>query len=464
MSYESSESESVCAVTKKTAPRQVLIQTEATDFKPVPSKTTADIREGFRLTEAKQQAAAEIGTCPPTPHLFPPEIEFINGPLLCPNQVEYFLPPTLQATEQAYQDQAMIDLIQVLLRTDTPCKNSSPFRWHLDSDSAQHNQDVLASYDYDIEACYNSHPHSIIHPGSEFRDVHLLEPLLHLHSQWTAVKEMLTKGADMHRSEEVPLAARQEENQALLEYRNHKGARENMEVVLSAVLEDIHHGFAIALPVGAERKLPHAMMCPVGTVTQTTMTNAGDVVTRIRLAHDQTFIKLAKSKSVNMITDLKQFQCMIYGWCFVRLLHQIVALRLAYPTTIIFGIKGDIKSVFHLLHYNWKSAQQCIIYLLGYLVMWLRLCFGGTGCPWCAVGEMAVDLGNDLLSNSAFQWDAIDSQYKEMIREPTRLAKDTPIAKALPTMFSPPLRAYGYLDIFVDDIIGVVIDAPSGSH
>lgn len=440
------------AVTMKKASLRVAFTTPSNN-KVVPSKTMADVRDGVGQSIAHSDADKELGTS------FPQYVEFMKGHY-CPNDINEFLPCTFQAEEPTYCDDEMIQLIQHIINSDSPIKSSHPFMWTMDDEAAQHNQSVLETYQFDLDKCLKSDPSSICHPGSEFLDVSLLEPILRRHPHWTLIKKILQDGAQMHQTEEVPTENRHLENQALIDYNNHKGARDNMDVILSTVLDDIKHGYAIVLPLGTERLLPMAMLCPVGVVKQNTLTNNGQVAQKTRLTHDQTFVRLVTSKSVNMITDLSQFPCMIYGWTLVRLIHQIVIMRYRYPNEIILVINGNYKSAYHRLHYNWLSAQQCIIYLLGYLIMWRRLCFGGSGCPptWCMMGEMAADLGNDLLQNTAFQWEAITSRYKAQIRKPQRMDSSVSIASALPMMVAPPVREYGYLNIFVDNIIGMVVD------
>lgn len=92
--------------------------------------------------------------------------------------------------------------------------------------------------------------------------------------------------------------------------------------------------------------------------------------------------------------------------------------------------------------------------------MWLRLCFGGTGCPpaWCAVGKMIVDLANDLLQNQAFLPNQSTSRYLDMITPPKPYIGDHQLGVAKPIMVEPPTRQYGYFDMFVDNIIGLVVE------
>jgi hypothetical protein len=135
-------------------------------------------------------------------------------------------------------------------------------------------------------------------------------------------------------------------------------------------------------------------------------------------------------------------------------------MRLNYPTTPILGIKADLKSAYRRIHCNGTASQQCIVSFKKLLLMWLRLSFGGSGCPttWCAVGEAIVDLANDIVRNCKLQPEHIPKKYRHLVQPPTYDNPSTPFHPAKPIMLKPPPRDYGYFDIFVDDIIGLLLD------
>jgi hypothetical protein len=63
---------------------------------------------------------------------------------------------------------------------------------------------------------------------------------------------------------------------------------------------------------------------------------------------------------------------------------------------------------------------------------------------------------NDLLRNKAFQWDKLSPRHKDKVAFKLTLNDNTPFAEATQIILKPPPRPYGYFDIFVDDIIGIV--------
>lgn len=384
----------------------------------------------------------------------------------CPDNIDAYLPPVYKAEEPMYHDDDMVSFIQKVISADSPIKTPGPFSWTLTPGSAEHNQNILAAYNINLQACFDNHEDSMIHPGSEFCDPNTLDALFKSQPNWVHVQNVLTQGADMHTNPEPTTESRTAENAAMIEYGNHKGANANLQLILDTVQGDVEQGFAIALPLGTDMHLPESKVCPLGVVNQKTMSEKGEIIPKSRLTHDQTYTHLPGSKSVNNLTDKSMFPDMIYGWCLPRLFHQIIAMRLAHPNTRILGIKADFKSAYQRVHYNWRSAQQCIVTLTGMLVLWWRLCFGGTGFPmaWCAIGELIVDLANALLRNSACQWATVKCRYKPLLQPSRLLPDEAPFTVAMPTMVEPPTRDSGYLDIFVDDVIGLVVDKPGAAQ
>jgi hypothetical protein len=81
------------------------------------------------------------------------------------------------------------------------------------------------------------------------------------------------------------------------------------------------------------------MMQPLGMAEQLTLTESGDRVPKYRLTQDLSFSLTEENMSVNSRIEMEAYPEMIYGWCLLRILHFIAALRAAYPTECIFITK-----------------------------------------------------------------------------------------------------------------------------
>lgn len=274
-------------------------------------------------------------------------------------------------------------------------------------------------HDFNLDEIINSPNPTACTPGSKFRDESILLSLLKCHSNWKELRETIYGGASNKLKHPPDNQSRKSENAALILYNNHKVARDNPGIITKSINEDVIKGYAIPIPCGTEQDLEGSMLCALGTVKQKTLDEKGMTTEKDRLCHDQTFIRLPSSFSVNELTDKLGFVGLHYGWTFYRIIEQTIEIRRAYPDCAIFVIKGDFKSAYRRIHYNALAAVQCMVYWGGIIYMWLRLCFGGSSCPpsWCIVGEAIIDLANDLLMNEAFEVDIIKSRYFKEIKE-----------------------------------------------
>lgn len=74
-----------------------------------------------------------------------------------------------------------------------------------------------------------------------------------------------------------------------------------------------------------------ALVQPLGLAKQWTLNAKGDRIPKYRLTQDLLFSVSQDTCSVNDRIDMAQYAEMIYGWCLTRILHFIVALRIAHP-------------------------------------------------------------------------------------------------------------------------------------
>jgi hypothetical protein len=189
----------------------------------------------------------------------------------------------------------------------------------------------------------------------------------------------------------------------MLEYNNHKKARERLDLLLESVHKEVKKGCVLRLLLITHKHLPNAMICPMGIVEQVHYALDASSSFKERLTHDQTFSLLEGSHSVSILTDLTQYPPMIYGFCFLRMVHQIFSRRHHYPDKHILLFMWARSQL-----YDAEAAKRSIVHLDGSLYMWLRLTFGGTShsLTWCAFSEIQTDLANDIMADTS--WDISD--------------------------------------------------------
>ena len=389
-----------------------------------------------------------LGKCPEAPNYLPTNLH-----LLLPR-------PIIIDRIDSFHDHQMIVNIKSILATESPMINKPPFVFELSIEAARKNSAVIRQFDCDLDAILHL-PHSICTPGSEFRDPSILHSLLWKHPLWVSAAEILTKGAHMQLLHHPSDEQRKLENEHMIAYSNHQKAKLNPTVLNKGVLDDIKHGFTIPIEISLINELPYSMVCPYGLVEQTTISETGDRIPKLRITHDQTFAILPESKSLNQLTDLDTFPILIYGSCLQRIIHSIISLRLHYPTDKILVMKFDLSKAYRRIHYNWESAQRCITVYESFALLQQRLSFGGSACPsvCCNITEIIADLTNDILDNEAWHPNVVQSSEQHLVPSPIRLQDDLPYEPALPTMLLPNPKPNGTADVFIDDIIVLFIDS-----
>jgi len=93
------------------------------------------------------------------------------------------------------------------------------------------------------------------------------------------------------------------ENEALIQYGNHKSAKKNNDVIVKSLANEVKLGFALILPVQIINSIIHSMVVPLGIAEQSTIDTFGNRIPNLHLTHDQTYEHLEVGKSSNNLTD-----------------------------------------------------------------------------------------------------------------------------------------------------------------
>jgi hypothetical protein len=96
----------------------------------------------------------------------------------------------------------------------------------------------------------------------------------------------------------------------------------------------------------------------LGLAKQWSLDEEGTRVVKYRMTQDLSFTsdRHGPSRSINSRINMEAYAEMIYGWCLPRILHYIVATRLASPTVIIFICKYDYSDAYRRIAHS-ASAQ-----------------------------------------------------------------------------------------------------------
>ena len=312
-----------------------------------------------------------------------------------------------------------------VVNSDPPVPTRSPIVFENNDEAAKANGAVLAACGFDIQRLIDKHPDSTLGYGSEFRTVEQLKPLLGRHPNFGKWSQVLRFGMSYVFSSELCAITKSTELEKLLQRGNHKSAQEFPSRVTELLAKDVKHGFVIPIPTSIITSIPDAAVQPLGMARQWTIDKEGKRLEKFRLTQGLSFSSSRSEPpvSINSRIDMAAYTEMIYGWCLPRILHYIVALRLKFPTKIIFICKYDYSDGYRLVAHSASAAVQTISVHDGRAYISVRLTFGGRPNPptWCTFSEVATDLSNEI--SQCREWDpsTLHSPAQSVAPEPQRL-------------------------------------------
>jgi hypothetical protein len=137
-----------------------------------------------------------------------------------------------------------------------------------------------------------------------------------------------------------------------LENGNSKGAQENPAVMEDLIKGDVEHGFSLVIPRDKVMEIVGAQVAPMNVANQNSINERGEIVSKDRLTHNQSWTGSASGQSINSRVMDDSLQDCMFGHCLLRICHQIVDIRIRHPNKSIFIQKVDWKSAYRRAHYN----------------------------------------------------------------------------------------------------------------
>ena len=169
-------------------------------------------------------------------------------------------------------------------------------------------------------------------------------------------------------------------------------------------------------------------------------------------------------KSVNSRVDESQLEPCMFSHVLLRLVHYIANLRRRHVRSRIWLRKEDFKSAFRRLHLSANSALESSVIVeiknTKYLIISLRMPFGGSPCPsvFALLADIFTDTINDLLNDKKWNNEEIFSDKAYDIPAPKILDENIPYAQARSMSVKLPNEDCGKSDVFLDDIITCAVD------
>jgi hypothetical protein len=225
------------------------------------------------------------------------------------------------------------------------------------------------------------------------------------------------------------------------------------------ISEDVRKGYALPLTLNTLQFLPNASLAPLGCQEQASINERGEKIPKYRMTHDQSYPG-PSGLSVNKRVEKELLPHCMYSFVLSRLLHYIVATRKRLPSTRIYICKSDIDAAYRRCHLSKDTAPECLTCHNGILLMALRLTFGGSPCPslWGLISKTMIDTCNTLIQNTHWNHNDLFDPISKLIEEQSHLSESIPFSQARDLMIEIPLNDLGFVDIYIDDSVGIAPD------
>ena len=171
-------------------------------------------------------------------------------------------------------------------------------------EAAKFNERWLRHYKWSLEDAIGRQEGTMIHPGSEFRQVEVVEELWRNHVLWSKMREIIQGGVD-YPLDDISEEERKTDLEHMMRRENHLLARRPIEIFVKLKKNyrtEVEKGWMLPLPARYLSKVRGAAVIPVGVHTQFIINEKGERGIKRRTTHDASFAPLS-NKSVNQRMD-----------------------------------------------------------------------------------------------------------------------------------------------------------------
>jgi hypothetical protein len=381
-----------------------------------------------------------------------------------PPDISIFFPFGLVGPDDHYQpSRRWVDELLEIAKVKCPVPGPPHIRLGLDQNDLDHNTRFLEDCDWDLEEVFRRHTGTTVDHGSEFRPIKQLRRIVGEHPGFAYLESMLTAGFDYCLNRELTEEERLAELEAQFERGNHKSAVQNMEEVRALLSGDVRRGFVLPIKASAIFNVKGLHLQPGGMVRQLSLKADGSRHPKSRFTHDLSFSITSKDASVNARADMSKHPEMVYGWCLLRLIHYIAALRSRRPGVRIFISKFDYSDAYKRISQSPRSSAASVICFGDVAYICWRMVFGGSPNPagFSGFSEILTDLANEIAMSDYSPDDYVSPTVRDshlairVTEEPGSIFE-----AAIMPAFEVPTRSNSIRDCFIDDIIDCHLETP----
>jgi hypothetical protein len=367
-------------------------------------------------------------------------------------------PPLVASSTPLALSAELPSLIASIVSTPVPTPGPTAFQFHLTQEAATHNAQVMSLFEFNLNEAIQSDGFSPLTYGSEFRPKSILAPLLGNHPNWKYIAELFDSGCAFI-APTLPESDRLRQIDLALSFGNHKGSIKKPEQLQKLLNDDVVHGYNLPLSPDLIHKIPGLLLSPMNISRQHTIDETGRVIEKDRLTHDHTH-EMFPGSSINKRCRLDLHQTCMFGKALSRMIHWIVEMRNRYPLLRILLTKTDWKAAYRRAHLHIDTALQCATHTDKFLLIPLRMTFGGAPCPasWSCISDTACDLATDLANHPNWEPRKLHSPHQHLLPDikPASLDRKPPHpAKELLFSFPPDEDEHIIkFDNYIDDLLG----------
>ena len=121
-----------------------------------------------------------------------------------------------------------------------------------------------------MDEAIKSQGDTVLLPGTEFRPVSSLVPLLHLHPLWPRLKASLTHGVNVP-LQETSTEEKLSDVREALQFGNHKGVLKYPDFFEECLEEDVRKGYSLVIPREKVVEIKDALVAPLNVHDQNTI-------------------------------------------------------------------------------------------------------------------------------------------------------------------------------------------------
>eukprot|EP00957_Ditylum_brightwellii_P046184 3504193-Ditylum_brightwellii.AAC.1 len=217
---------------------------------------------------------------------------------------------------------------------------------------------------------------------------------------------------------ELDFEKRRKDLDKALDFRNHRGATKQPDLLRKLVEKDVTHGYSLVIPLSKLKTIPGAILASMNIMQQSTINETGKIVEKDRLTHDQSY-KWSVGHSVNSRVDKDSLLPCMFGACIKRIVNWAVVVRKKYPKRRILSTQVDCKLAYQWDHLNAETAIQTCTQLPeeSLAVILLRLMFGGSPGPyeWEVPSESICNLVNEILQKESWDPEELFAQISSLV-------------------------------------------------